>query len=117
LLRRTVYRPEALQELVGAGNWALTLPVTVRGVLIDADVLAGRGVPWVERSLMLASPELRGDDVSTLQRALVARGEAVSCDGVFGDVTDRCLRDFQSRNGMVVDGVAGPVTRAALGLA
>jgi hypothetical protein len=37
-------------------------------------------------------------------------------DGQFGPVTLRALKAFQSRHGLVVDGIVGPATRAALGL-
>ncbi|GLY95335.1 caspase family protein [Actinoplanes sp. NBRC 103695] len=34
-------------------------------------------------------------------------------DGIFGDRTDRAVRDFQGSRGLVVDGAAGPLTMAA----
>jgi chitosanase len=40
LLRRCVYRMDAFLSLITAGNWDLVLPLTVHGVLIDADSLA-----------------------------------------------------------------------------
>ena len=35
-------------------------------------------------------------------------------DGRFGDLTDRAIRGFQNENGLPVDGVAGPGTRAKM---
>jgi peptidoglycan hydrolase-like protein with peptidoglycan-binding domain len=35
-------------------------------------------------------------------------------DGTFGPLTDRAIRDFQTDNGLAVDGIAGPNTRAVL---
>lgn len=59
-------------------------------------------------------------DMSTavykLQAALLSRGFNLSTDGHFGPGTAQVLRDFQGRNGLTVDGVAGPKVIAALGL-
>lgn len=41
LLQRTVYRMNELERLATADNWALALPIVVRGVTIDESVLAG----------------------------------------------------------------------------
>jgi peptidoglycan hydrolase-like protein with peptidoglycan-binding domain len=58
---------------------------------------------------------LVGLDVSVLQFTLSRRGMRVGgIDGVFGRNTDRAVRRFQSRRGLVVDGVVGAVTRRAL---
>jgi hypothetical protein len=53
----------------------------------------------------------RGAEVSAVQSSL-----GVPADGVFGRQTLAAVRDFQERNGLLVDGVVGPQTRAALGL-
>jgi peptidoglycan hydrolase-like protein with peptidoglycan-binding domain len=58
---------------------------------------------------------LVGLDVSVLQFTLSRRGLRVGgIDGVFGRNTARAVRRFQSRRGLLVDGVVGPVTRRAL---
>jgi len=116
LLRRTVYRMDALQRIIDAANWDLALPLTVRGVLIDASILGGHPVVVSahdvdERLLKLANPMMRGDDVTALQRAL-----RVEADGVFGPATDNAVRAFQTEKGLTSDGIVGPATRAALGL-
>lgn len=56
-----------------------------------------------------------GWDVSVLQFLLVLRGcGPVSIDGRFGVRTERAVRRFQEKAGLVVDGIAGPATQVAL---
>jgi peptidoglycan hydrolase-like protein with peptidoglycan-binding domain len=56
-----------------------------------------------------------GWDVSVLQFLLAKRGfGALPIDGRFGARTERALRRFQRRSGLVADGVAGPASIAAL---
>lgn len=57
----------------------------------------------------------RGDGVRTLQIALIAAGHAIMADGIFGTATEQAVRAFQTRNHLKVDGIAGPLTMAALG--
>lgn len=54
----------------------------------------------------------RGDDVATLQRKL-----HLIPDGIFGAITDEAVRDFQKSHSLTVDGIVGPKTWAALGIA
>lgn len=53
----------------------------------------------------------RGPAVAHLQRAL-----GVADDGDFGPATDAAVRKVQADHGLVVDGIAGAMTRAALGI-
>jgi hypothetical protein len=59
----------------------------------------------------------RGAPVRTLQEALRKQGFAVTADGVFGSRTDIALRNYQINQGLLGDGIAGPRTLAALGIA
>jgi len=65
-----------------------------------------------------STPILRLGDrnlaVLDLQTRLAVHGLAIACDGVFGPATERAVKGFQRRSGLVVDGVAGPKTWAAL---
>jgi peptidoglycan hydrolase-like protein with peptidoglycan-binding domain len=56
-----------------------------------------------------------GDGVSQIQTALKALGYDLQPDGQFGPVTDRAVRDYQSKNSLTVDGVVGPKTWEKLG--
>jgi peptidoglycan hydrolase-like protein with peptidoglycan-binding domain len=53
-----------------------------------------------------------GSTVAALQSAL-----GITADGVYGPNTRRAVRNYQRNQGLAVDGIAGPVTLAHLGLA
>jgi peptidoglycan hydrolase-like protein with peptidoglycan-binding domain len=52
-----------------------------------------------------------GSSVAALQSAL-----GITADGVYGPNTRRAVRNYQRNQGLAVDGIAGPVTLARLGL-
>lgn len=118
LLNKTVYRMDALSKLVDNGDWDLELPLVVRGVRIDEEILTAPLRPSAEdetwRVLKLRQPFMRGDDVKALQEALKSAGIDVTVDGIFGPGTERAVIAFQIREDLTVDGIAGPATRAAL---
>lgn len=122
LLRKTVYRMDALKTLVDRNAWALPLPLIVRGVSLTEEVLSG--APPVRASaevaelrlLRLRSPYMQGSDVAALQKALTKANFRVEQDGVFGPATETKLKALQKARRLTVDGIAGPATRAALGL-
>ena len=53
-----------------------------------------------------------GSSVAALQSAL-----GITPDGVYGPNTRRAVRNYQRNQGLAVDGIAGPITLAHLGLA
>lgn len=53
----------------------------------------------------------KGDEVRRLQSLLV-----ITVDSDFGPLTERAVRDFQAGKKLVVDGIVGPMSWAALGL-
>jgi peptidoglycan hydrolase-like protein with peptidoglycan-binding domain len=59
-----------------------------------------------------------GEDVRRLQNTLIAHGVIADTsgnhDGVFGPGLDAAVRRFQQEHNLVVDGVVGPQTLAAL---
>ena len=53
--------------------------------------------------------------VQALQRRLVAVGDPPGpIDGLYGPLTENAVAQFQAAHGLVVDGIAGPATLAAL---
>jgi len=56
----------------------------------------------------------RGDEVKNLQNALNQAGYQLDVDGQYGQKTQAAVRDYQQKNGLAVDGVAGDNTWAAL---
>lgn len=73
--------------------------------------LAGGGKP---ASIPVSKPTLKvgssGDAVRLLQQKL-----GVTADGAFGPITKRAVVAFQKANGLVQDGIVGPMTWAKLG--
>jgi N-acetylmuramoyl-L-alanine amidase len=69
-----------------------------------------------DRSLHLQpSPMMRGDDVAALQSRLTEMGfNCGRVDGIFGEVTEAAVKEFQKSVGVKVDGKCGPATIIAL---
>lgn len=53
---------------------------------------------------------MQGNEVKVLQQKL-----NVDADGIFGNKTDKAVREFQKANGLTVDGIVGPHTWEYLG--
>ena len=76
--------------------------------------LVESGFELGDRLLYLRSPNLRGDDVTELQRTLNRLGfDAGREDGILGPNSAGALREFQRNSGLSVDGIAGPATLEA----
>ena len=61
---------------------------------------------------MILRKGTRGNEVKLLQEFLGA-----SIDGIFGSGTEAAVKEWQAANGLVADGVVGPATWDAMGLA
>ena len=61
--------------------------------------------------LVLLRRGTRGETVKKLQKAL-----NTGADGIFGGGTEKMVMEFQRKNGLEVDGMAGPATLAKLDL-
>lgn len=65
----------------------------------------------------LSSYGSTGDEVKNIQRRLSDWGYYNGAvDGMYGYLTYSAVQNFQAKNGLTVDGIAGPQTLAALGL-
>ena len=56
----------------------------------------------------------RGSQVSVLQESLAAAGFSGGATGIFDEATQDAVRRFQQAKGLMVDGIVGSQTRAAL---
>lgn len=80
---------------------------------VSGDPLPPSSPNWTEvlvNLLPVLSQGASGEDVRTLQGALVARHQAVTVDGSFGPATRTALVAFQRSAGITPDGIAGPAT-------
>jgi chitosanase len=119
-LPNTVYRMNEFANLITLTKWELELPMLVRGVAINADVLGAPDEPPVPARvpephtsapiLQLTRPFMRGDDVRNLQIALRNHGFGGDADGTFGPLTEVLVKQFQKKRGLPADGVVGPMT-------
>lgn len=93
-----------------------------RGLLADGVVgpqtwqeLVEAGYSLGDRVLYLRYPFFRGDDVRALQARLNLLGfDPGREDAIFGEQTDRAVRDFQLNVGLTADGIVGVTTLEAL---
>lgn len=79
--------------------------------------LAGVRYPaeeWLEEITPAQRPLLRytsrGNDVRDLQLMLREVGFELEADGIFGPITRECVKSFQAKNNLAVDGLVGPLT-------
>lgn len=90
----------------------------VTGLLNDVTLRAFEEARWKlgDRSLYLQqSPLMHGDDIAALQVRLTEMGfHCGRVDGIFGEMTESAVKEFQKSVGVVVDGKCGPATIIAL---
>jgi len=53
----------------------------------------------------------KGTEVTQLQKLL-----GIKADGIFGPITEECVKQVQRTHGLEADGIVGPKTWAALGV-
>ena len=86
---------------------------------LDVDGIVGRRTWYKLNNLTPQATTLRkgsyGAEVMYLQRKLYSKLYPVgTIDGIFGTNTENAVKDFQRENGLVVDGIVGRDTWAAL---
>jgi chitosanase len=111
-LRKTVYRMDELHYLITDDNWHLSLPLVVREKEISDATLSAMppgcfaGPQPGTRLLALQQPLARGLDVRLVQLGLSERNIVLQADGIFGQESRRCVKEYQAANGLPVTGVA-----------
>lgn len=95
--------------------------MTIRGIRLDKEVLGERPLrasaqDVEERLLFLQTPDMKGEDVHSVQQALKKAGFDIDVDGILGPQTAEAVKTFQERNDLTADGIVGPATLSALGL-
>ena len=79
-------------------------------------VFAGMTRPECQKEVLVAEA-LTTSETKTVQTKLKRWGYYTgSVDGIYGNLTKKAVRYFQSKNGLVVDGIVGKKTAAALGM-
>lgn len=112
----------AISKIINTGHNGKTMPNGLddrKACLTRAKRALGLG--GVVATNAMASTRLRLKDtgalVKTLQRNLTAAGFEVPETGYFGPKTEAAVKRFQASKGLIADGVAGPRTLLALGMA
>ena len=111
-LRPTVYRMDAFQRLIDQGYWGLELPLVVRGLEISRVTLEATPTSCFDgpqpgsRTLAVQTPLIRGLDVRLVQLGLSALRTNIKADGIYGNTSARCIREYQAAHGLPATGIA-----------
>lgn len=74
-------------------------------------------IPTLEEQEVLSKRGSYGSEVTAIQKKLKNWGYYTGAvDGIYGSRTEAAVRYFQRKNGLVVDGIAGKNTLAAMGI-
>ena len=100
-----------------SGGWASVMQADKNGRIIWSStervnvmsLLGGEDIAGKIKAVL--RPGSVGIDIKRLQRV-----SKVHDDGIFGPMTFAALKDYQSQNGLTVDGIAGPQTLGHMGL-
>ena len=113
--------PEHLWSGLGIGYTMDGFRNDVKKAMSGASVIPTTTKPIAEKTVSVKVRQLSkgmdGNDVKTLQAALIANGFScgtAGADGDFGSATAAALRKFQTKYGLGVDGIAGNATWSKL---
>ena len=113
--------PEHLWSGLGIGYTMDGFRNDVKKAMRGAGVTPTTSQPVAEKTVSVKVRQLSkgmdGNDVKTLQAALIANGFScgtAGADGDFGNATAAALRKFQTKYGLVADGIAGNATWSKL---
>lgn len=113
--------PEHLWSGLGIGYTMDGFRNDVKKAMRGAGVTPTTSHPVAEKTVSVKVRQLSkgmdGNDVKTLQAALIANGFScgtAGADGDFGNATAAALRKFQTKYGLVADGIAGNATWSKL---
>ncbi len=104
--------PEHYWTQLGAGYTMDGFRKDVKAAMSGSVTVAPAATPdkTVTVKVRQLSKGMEGNDVKTLQAALIARGFScgtAGADGDFGSATDAALRKFQTKYNLGADGIAG----------
>lgn len=115
--KRTLATLKSFQKVVGLKVTGLIDAATAQ--VLKISLVPAAPVPAVPAAATpLPAFGARGEGVSALQRALVAKGVNLSggVDGIYGNGTKQAVVTFQQRNNIPATGVVDTATAIALGL-
>lgn len=96
--------------------WAITFALVFAILGVGTTTLCATCYQNASESVALAAA-LTSSQTRTVQTKLKRWGYYTgSVDGIYGNLTRKAVRLFQSKNGLTVDGIVGPKTAAALGM-
>ena len=106
------------RRTVGRGLCAVAIGAMTLTALPTSPAVASPLAAQASPSIVGLGEGARGNDVKTVQSALLAAGVPVpgGADGIFGPKTRSALTAFQSRKGLPATGTVDGATAAALGL-
>jgi N-acetyl-anhydromuramyl-L-alanine amidase AmpD len=118
LNRGRIHKDLAVRDVSPNNDWSVVRVWYAPGNKLGSRRYPAYGFihPREARVLRLQQPTMQGPDVRVLQERLIAEGFDIAADGVFGAKTRSALLIYQARNGLTRDGIAGPTTRARLGI-